>query len=113
MSIKLDRLSSIFSKEISKIINFDIKDSNITMVSVTDVKISSDLSYAKVYISMVISKNKNTTIQALNKAKGFIKSELSKRIKVRKIPDLEFIYDDSLDKGQKIEEILKRVNKGE
>lgn len=113
MSIKLDRLSSIFSKEISKIINFDIKDSNITMVSVTDVKISSDLSYAKVYISMVIIKNKNTTIQALNKAKGFIKSELSKRIKVRKIPDLEFIYDDSLDKGQKIEEILKRVNKGE
>lgn len=113
MSIKQERLASIFAKEITNIINFDLKNPNVGMVSVTKVTVSSDLNFSKIYVSIIDQKTKNTTIEALNKSKGFIKTELSKRLTIRKIPDLMFLYDDTLDRAQRIENIINRINKGE
>ena len=78
MSIKLDRLGSILTEEISKVINEEVKDDDIQFVTITAVDISSDLSYAKVYFTTLKPEFKEETLKALNKAANFIEIELSK-----------------------------------
>ena len=109
---RVDRLDSILMKEISSIIQFDLNDPKIGFCTVSEVRLSSDLSYAKVYVSF-LGKNykKRDGIEALERSKGYIKTELSKRMKIRKIPNLGFVVDDSLDRAEHIEEVIKNANK--
>ena len=73
--------------------------------TVSYVKITGDLSLARVYVSFL---GKNYSIQELRKQKGFIRKELSHRLSMRKMPDLEFVLDDTLEKAQRIEDILSK-----
>ena len=77
MSIKLDRLGSILTEEISKVINEEVKDDDIQFVTITAVDISSDLSYAKVYFTNLIDKDREKVTKALNRASSFIHYHLS------------------------------------
>ena len=106
---RVDKLDSILQKEISTIILQDINDPKLGFVTVTEVVVSPDLKNAKVYVSF-LGKNymKRDGIQTLRKSKGYIKSQLAKRIKIRKIPDLIFEVDDTLDKAERIEDILSK-----
>ena len=108
---RVDRLDSLLLREISSIIQFDLNDPKIGFATVSEVRLSPDLSYAKVYVSF-LGKNykKRDGIEALKRSKGYIKSELAKRLKIRKIPDLGFVVDDSLDKAEHIEELIKSAN---
>lgn len=111
MSIRTERIGNIFVEEISKIIASEIKDENITFVTITHVKVSNDLSYAKVYFTTLHEENKETLENALNKASGFIRSELCKRVTyLRKMPELTFTYDTSVSYGMKIENIIEKIN---
>ena len=111
MSIRTERIGNIFVEEISKIIASEIKDENITFVTITHVKVSNDLSYAKVYFTTLHEENKETLENALNKASGFIRSELCKRVtQLRKMPELTFTYDTSVSYGMKIENIIEKIN---
>lgn len=105
---RTDKLDSILRKELSVIISQEINDPKLGFPTVTDVRVSPDLSVAKVYVSF-LGKNymKRDGLDALRRAKGYIKTQLSHSIKMRKIPDLTFIVDDSLDKADRIEQILK------
>ena len=110
MSIRTERIGNIFVEEISKIIASEIKDENITFVTITHVKVSSDLSYAKVYFTTIHEENKETLENALNKASGFIRSELCKRVThLRKMPELTLVYDTSVSYGMKIENIIEKI----
>lgn len=111
MSIKIERLNNAFTEEISKIINEEIKDKNIGFVTITDSKITNDLSFAKIYFTS-LDENKEKVTQALNKASGFIRSSLCAKIDIRKMPELHFIYDESIEYGKKIEDIIERLNNG-
>lgn len=113
MNIKIERLNSTFVKEISYILQNEVKDENIKFVTVTGCDISSDLSYAKVYVTVLDDNKKNTTLEALNNAKSFIRGELSKRVEIRHTPELKFIYDTSIEYGNHIEEIIDSINKEE
>ena len=106
---RVNKLNSILLREISMIIMKDINDPKLGFPTVTEVDVAPDLTTAKVYVSF-LGKNykKRDGIEALRRAKGHIKSELAKRIKIRKIPDLTFIVDDTLDKAERIEEILNK-----
>ena len=106
------RINSILYKEISNIIQFDLTNSNIGFVTVSEVNVSKDLNNADVYVS-VFGKGyeKKDTLEALRKSKGYIKTELSKRLQMRKIPDLNFIIDDSLDTSFKIDSIIAKNSK--
>lgn len=106
---RVDKLDSILLKEISTIILQDINDPKLGFPTVTEVDVAPDLNTAKVYVSF-LGKNykKRDGIEALRKAKGYIKSQLAKRLKLRKIPDLHFVVDDTLDKAERIEEILSK-----
>ena len=115
MSVKQERLDMILHREISNILQFDLKDPKLGFVTVTDVQCTKDLSVAKVYVTFLGKQERNDAgMRILQKSKGYIRSTLAKRIKIRKMPDLIFIQDTSLDKGNKIESILKNMNgKGE
>lgn len=113
MSVKLDRLGHIFTEEISKIINEEVKDENIQFVTITAVSISSDLSYAKVYFTNLIDKDREKVTEALNKASGFIRGKLFDVVEIRKMPELTFIYDESIEYGNKIEKIIDDIKREE
>ena len=113
MSIKIDRLNSIFAKEISYILQNEVKDENIKFVTVTGCEITQDLSFAKVYVTVFDSSKKGITMKSLERAKGFIRGSLSKRVDVRHTPELRFIFDESIDYGTKIEKLISDIHKNE
>ena len=113
MNIKIERLNSTFVKEISYILQNEVKDENIKFVTVTGCDISSDLSYAKVYVTVLDDDKKNTTLEALNNAKSFIRGELSKRVEIRHTPELKFIFDKSIEYGNKIENLIEEIHEKE
>ena len=79
------------------------------MISVTKVKVTNDLKYAKVYISILNAKDNKQTLAALKKSAGFLRSELAKKVNLRNTPELVFELDDSLEYGAKIDSILKEI----
>ena len=109
MSVKIERLNNTFLEKISEIIHRDVKDEIIKSVTITEVRITNDLSYAKVYFTSMDDDKKQVKL-ALDKASGFIRSELCEKIEIRKMPELNFVYDESFDYGNKIESIIKRIN---
>ena len=113
MSIKLDRLRHIFTEEISKIINEEVKDDDIKFVTITAVDITSDLSYAKVYFTNLIDNDRDKVEKALNRASSFIRGKLFDKVEIRKMPELTFIYDESIEYGNKIEKIIDEINREE
>jgi len=109
---RLNRINEELKKEISQIVSFELKNPEVTgMLSVTRVKVTPDLKYAKVYISIINSKDNDKTMEGLKQSGGFIRSTLAKRINLRVTPELVFEKDDSLEYGAKIESILKDLKK--
>ena len=114
MSVKIDRINSALVKEISYILATEVKDKCIKFVTITHLDLSSDLSYAKVYCTVLNDENRDKCIHDLNGAKGFIRSELMKRkLEMRKIPELHFVFDESIDYGNKIEKIIKEIHEND
>ena len=110
MSIKLDRIESNMVKEISYILANEVKDKDIKFVTVTDCRVTSDLSYAKVYYTVLNMDKKVETAKALKNASGFIRKELMDRMDIRYTPELEFVFDESIEYGKKIENILEEIH---
>ena len=111
MSLKTKRRASTLMKEISDILQNEVYDEDIKFVTITAIKLDTDLSLAQIYCTVFDKDKKDKCIHDLNSAKGFIKSELVKRkLEIRRIPDLRFIYDESIDYGNKIEKIIKEMN---
>lgn len=104
------RVGEQIKKEISQLIQYQVKDPRIGFVTVTGVNVSGDLSQALVYISIMGSEEEMTnTFLALEKAKGFLRSEIGKRIRLRHTPDLIFKIDESIAYGSKIEKLLQEI----
>ena len=107
---RMGRIGEEYKKELSQIIDRELKDPSITgMISVTKVKVTNDLKYAKVYISILNAKDNKQTLAALKKSAGFLRSELAKKVNLRNTPELVFELDDSLEYGAKIDSILKEI----
>lgn len=107
---RLGRIEEQYRKELSQIVGYELKNPNVTgLISVTKVKVSNDLKYAKVYVSILNAKNLKDTLAGLKKSSGFIRSELAKRVNLRNTPELVFELDDSLEYGAKIDTILKEI----
>ncbi len=104
------RIDEEYRRELSQILGYELKNPNVTgMISVTKVKVTPDLKYAKVYISILNCKNIEETLQGLKKSSGFIRTELAKRINLRNTPELTFEIDDSMEYGARIDSILKEI----
>ncbi len=109
---RMGRIDEEYRKELSNIISYKVKNPNITgMISVTKVKVTSDLKFAKVFISILNSKNVDKTLEGLKQSAGFIRTELAKTINLRNTPEILFELDDSIEYGAKIDAILKDIMK--
>lgn len=106
MSIKTERIADNIQKELSYILALEVRDEDIKFVTITDVQVTTDLSFAKVYFTVLDDKKKESTLKALKEASGFLRRELSKRVDIRHIPELKFVYDESIDYGKNIENII-------
>ena len=109
-NVKIERLNHAFQEEISMILMTEIKDEDIRFVTITGVDTTNDLSFAKVYFTVLDQDKKDTTLEALNKAASFIRGKLSERVEIRHTPELKFIYDTSIEYGEHIEEIIEKIN---
>lgn len=109
--IKIERLNDIFMKEISYILMTEVKDSDVRNVTITDVDITNDLSYAKVYYTVLKDEYLEVTAKALKRASSFIRGKLSERVDIRHTPEIKFVYDESIKYGERIEKIIEEINK--
>jgi ribosome-binding factor A len=101
------RVAELLKEEISQIISYELADQRIRPTTVTHLKISSDLRHARVYVSLIGSRQEvDETIRGLNRAAGFIRSQLYPRLYLRFVPELVFHYDDTLEKAERIEKLF-------
>ena len=113
MSIHIERLNTVFMREISKILQTEIKDPNIKFVTITGCEITNDLSFAKVFVTIFDMEKKKDVMASLEKAKRYIRGQLSQRVDIRHTPELRFIFDESIEYGNKIEKIIKDLHEEE
>lgn len=106
---RVQRVASELKKVISLLLRSKVKDAKLSLVSITEVEMSKDLSFAKVYYSCLILEDKEYVAEAFKKSKGFFRSSIGKNLKLRVVPDLKFIYDDSLEYGKKMEEKISEA----
>ncbi len=110
MSLRSNRVGEQMKKELGEIIGRKIKDPRIGFVTVTDVQVTGDLQQAKVFISVLgDDEQKENTLKGLAKAKGFIRSEIGQRIRLRKTPEIIFEFDESIDYGNRIDSLLYKL----
>ena len=109
-SIKIERLNHTIQQELSMILMTEVKDEHIKFVTITGVDTTSDLSYSKVYYTVLDQSKKESTQESLEKAQSFIRTKLAERIDIRHTPELKFIYDTSIAYGEHIEEIIEKIN---
>nr|WGD63802.1 30S ribosome-binding factor RbfA [Bacillus subtilis]WGD70458.1 30S ribosome-binding factor RbfA [Bacillus subtilis]WGD76988.1 30S ribosome-binding factor RbfA [Bacillus subtilis]WGD89450.1 30S ribosome-binding factor RbfA [Bacillus subtilis]WGD92141.1 30S ribosome-binding factor RbfA [Bacillus subtilis] len=111
MSMRANRVGEQMKKELGDIISRKLKDPRIGFLTVTDVRVSGDLQIAKVYISVLgDEKKREEALKGLAKAKGFIRSEIGDRIRLRKTPEIEFEFDESIDYGNRIETLIHELH---
>lgn len=112
MSMKKDRIEAIIQKEVSSIIQMELKDPKVGFITITDVTVTNDLSIAKIYVTFLGQRPRiDAGMKALERSKGFIRSQLASRMNIRKVPQLIFVYDESLKKGNRIDEIIQKMKK--
>jgi ribosome-binding factor A len=112
MAHRMERLNNQMQREISELILREVRDPRLDeFVSVTEVSISPDLKYAKVFVSSMGGQEKERQILgALDSASGFLRSELAKKIGIRRMPELHFQWDNSIEKGDRILRLIDEVS---
>ena len=110
MSVKIERLNHQFQEVISEILYKEVKNPDLKFVTITGCEITNDLSFCKVYFT-VLGKDTNEIKKELDNAASFIRGEISKRVEIRHTPELRFIFDESIEYGEKIEKIINEINK--
>ena len=112
MSHRIERVRSLMRHEISGLLQREVKDPRITQfVAVTDVSLSADLKYAKVFVSCMGSEEeKKAMLQGLGAASNFLRSQLAKRIRMRRIPELSFEWDDSIERGDHLLQLIDKIS---
>jgi ribosome-binding factor A len=108
---RTDRIADVMQRELSQIIQKEMKDPRISMVTIAEIKISKDLSFAKVYVSVMFEEKAEETMRTLNSAAKFLRSELAKKIQMRTMPQLTFVYDDTTIKANRISKLIDEAIK--
>lgn len=110
MKLKGERVASDLLKELGMILLTDAKDEDFKYVTLTYATVTNDLSFAKVYFTTLDNENKDKVLKDLNNASGYFRSSLADKLNIRHIPEIRFVYDESIEYGQKIEKIIEKIN---
>jgi ribosome-binding factor A len=111
----MERVNTLMQREISELILRELRDPRLDeFVSVTEVSVSPDLKYARVFVSSFGGQKKEQQIlEALGSAAGFLRSELAKKVRIRRMPELHFQWDNSIEKGDRILRLIDEVTHNE
>lgn len=108
---KHERLQQDVKRALTTIISEELKSPNVTgLISITDVKVTPDQKYAKVFVSIYNVNDKESVLLGLMKCAKFIRGSLSRHVKMRNTPELTFVLDDSLEYGSHMNEVFKNLN---
>ena len=112
MTRRIERVNHQLRLEISELLQRHIKDPRLSgLIGVTEVITSPDLSYAKVFVSCICDdKEKQGILKVLESASGFVRNELGKRLRLRRLPELSFQWDDSIERGARILDLINKVS---
>lgn len=107
--IRIKRLESELYKLLSTVISFKLRDKNLTMVTVTGVKLTNDLSYLTIFFSHFDETNREIVLRSLKKSSGFLKNEIAKAKFMRKIPEIIFEYDKIEENARDLDKIFAQI----
>ena len=112
MTHRIERVNNLIRREISELIQRQVKDPRLdSFVAVTEVSTSPDLRYAKIFVSCISGKEEEKkTLKVLSAAAGFFRKELAKNLKLRRIPELSFHWDESIEHGDHILRLIDQVS---
>ncbi len=112
MAHRIERVNNLIRREISGLLQRQVKDPRLgNFVIVTEVSASTDLRYAKIFVSCISSAGKKQEmLSGLAAASGFLRNELARRLKLRRIPELSFQWDDSIERGTHLLELIDKVS---
>ena len=102
-----DRVADQIQRELANLIQFEIKDPRVGMVTITAVEVSKEFEYARIYFTVLgDEKTRKATEEGLHRAAGFLRRELAHRLKLRSTPSLQFMYDESIDRAVKMSKLI-------
>lgn len=103
------KIGDSIQRELSALLQREVRDPRVGMVTLTAVDVSPDLSHAKVYFTLLEKDKLADTLEGLNRAAGFLRSQLSRRIKLYVTPELRFAYDESVERGDRLSRLIDSV----
>ena len=114
MAHRIERVNNLIRRELSELIQRELRDPRLdSFVAVTEVKTSADLRHAKIYVSCISGKQEEKkTLEVLDSASGFLRTELAKKLRLRRTPELSFQWDDSIEHGDMILRLIDDVTHG-
>jgi ribosome-binding factor A len=107
--MRAERVASVLEREVSRIVTQDMRDPRLGLTTITKVTVSHDLKEATIYFSSL--ENKEEHLEILNKAAGFVRSTLARRVKLKFIPEIQFKIDNSFEYGKRIDELFEKISK--
>jgi ribosome-binding factor A len=103
------KVADLIQRELSELIRLELRDPRVGMVTLTSVDVSPDLSHAKVFFTLLNTEHLKQTTQGLQRAASFLRSQLSKRMSMYTTPELRFVYDESVERGDHLSRLIDSV----
>ena len=103
------KVADLIQRELADLLRHEVRDPRVGMVTLTSVDVAPDLSHAKVFFTLLNSDKKNETARALQRAAGFLRSQLSHRMTMYTTPELRFVYDESVERGDRLSRLIDSV----
>ena len=103
------KVADLIQRELADLLRRDVRDPRVGMVTLTSVDVSPDLSHAKVFFTLLDKDRKDETVHALQRAAGFLRSQLAHRMKMYTTPELRFAYDESVERGARLSQLIDSV----
>jgi len=103
------KVADLMQRELSDLLRREVRDPRVGMVTITAVDVSPDLSHAKIFFTLLDIAKKDETDRALQRAAGFLRSQLAQRMKMYTTPELRFVYDESVERGDRLSRLIDSV----
>ena len=110
MSHRIEKIEHLIKEEISLIFLYKMQDPALSLLTITNVKVSPDLKLVKIYLSVFDKEKRDLVLERVKASTGYIRTELAQRIRIRYIPELKFFIDDTIDYVEKIENLIKKIH---
>jgi ribosome-binding factor A len=112
-SHRVDKVEHLIKEEISLIFLYKMQDPSLSLLTVTNVKVSPDLKSAKIYLSVFEKEKRAIVLEKVKSSTGYIRSELAHRVRIKFVPELNFYIDDTIDYVEKIEGLIKKIHEND